>query len=138
MKILGVDLGERRIGFAISDPEERIAMSLCVCKIKNQSEIIPAIIRIANEQEAELIILGYPRNLNGKAGIKARESEAFAVQLNAHNLNTMLWDERLTTSEADRLLQETSLSRRQRKNHIDAVAAQRILSSYLDARSRKP
>lgn len=131
MRILGVDLGARRVGLAVSDDGGMIASPLRVATVRDVQGAVQAVCQAANEVEAGRIVLGFPRDMSGKVGLKAREAESFADALRAEGLDVVLWDERLTTAEAERSLREANLSRKQRKRHLDAVAAQRILQAYL-------
>lgn len=129
--MLGVDLGERRVGFAVTDALGLIASPLKSVAVRSPADALAAILATLSETGAQQVILGHPLGMNGKAGAKAREAEAAAEELRARGATVRLWDERLTTAEAERALKEASLSRKERKARIDAVAAQRILSSYL-------
>lgn len=128
---LGVDVGERRLGFAICDADEIVASPLKVVEVKSPLEAAKAVQAMVKETGAEEIVVGLPRNMNGKLGVKGKEAERFAEGLREDGYRVVLWDERLTTVEAERSLRTAELSRKERKRHLDAVAAQRILSSYL-------
>lgn len=130
MILLGVDLGERRIGFAILDTECPIATPFRTERIRHVSQTIDTILRVYAETGADKIILGHPIDMSGKRGKKAKEAQEFARLLEEKGIAAILWDERLTTAQAERSLRAANLSRKQRTNHIDAVAAQRILESY--------
>lgn len=134
MILLAIDPGERRIGFAICDPEERIASPLRVETIPRNGDAATVIRAVQAETRAEHLILGHPRHLNGRLSPKAREAEKLAETLRKSGLSVTLWDERLTTAEAERAMREAQLSRKERKKALDAVAAQRILQSYLDTK----
>ncbi|MDR3211062.1 MAG: Holliday junction resolvase RuvX [Planctomycetota bacterium] len=131
---LGVDLGERRVGFAVSDAEERLAVPSGFARSTSSDQTLSEVIDKAGREGAEMIVVGYPLNMDGRAGPKAQEALAFRDHLLAAGWQAVLWDERLTTSEAERVMREAGVRRRQRKQHIDANSAQRILSSYLDCR----
>ena len=133
MRILAVDLGERRLGFAVCDAEQIIASPLRVETVANVREALASVLRAAEETGALRIVVGHPRNLDGRCGPKAREAEAFVAALCERGLDAVLWDERLTTAEAEQALGPADLSRKERKLRIDAVAAQRILAAYLAA-----
>lgn len=135
--MIGVDWGERRLGFAISDDEERMALPLRTEEISSSSEALGVVLRVAKEMGVRQIVLGYPRSMDGRLRRKAKEAEAIADRLRAEGMEVVLWDERLTTAEAERNLQDAGLSRKNRMAFRDAVAAQRILSSYLEASHRK-
>ena len=136
MIILGVDLGERRVGFAITDEEERLAVPSGFAPVRSLADALEAVTAKAAAERAELVVVGNPINMDGRPGPKAREAAEFAGMLGDAGLRAELWDERLTTTEATRLLKEAGHNRRRRKTLIDANAAQRLLESYLSYRRR--
>ncbi len=129
---MGVDLGERRVGMAICDALEIIASPLYSKKIGNGNEALACVVAVAEEQKAEEIVVGLPLHMSGRRGTKAKEAEAFAEKLRSLGWRVALYDERLTTVEAERGLREQDMNRRRRKNLIDAHAAQRLLQAYLE------
>ena len=138
VKLLGVDFGQRRVGLAVADDVLRIASPLRSVPIRSAQEASDAVCEAVRETGAGQVILGHPRNLDGRVGPKAKEAEGFADSLRAEAIDVVLWDERLTTREAEVAMREARMSRKQRMQAIDAVAAQRILQSYLDANSGRP
>lgn len=137
MILLGVDLGDRRVGFAVTDENELLAVPSGFAPVKSLDEARAAVEAKAAAERAELLVLGNPVNMDGRPGPKAKEAAAFAEVLREAGLRVELWDERLTTSEATRLLKEAGHNRKRRKTLIDANAAQRLLESYLEFRRRK-
>ena len=132
MRLMGLDLGERRIGVAVSDPGRVLARGIEVIERRSVEKDLAAIARLAEEYEVEAIVVGYPRRLNGTAGEEAKKAEAFAAQIEAHlELPVILWDERLSTVRAARAVAEGG--KRKRRLGIDAVAAVVILQDYLDS-----
>lgn len=129
---MGLDLGEKTIGVAMSDALKITAQPVTVIKrSKNEMEELQSLIQ---EYEVELIVLGYPRNMNGTLGEKAQLSEEFSGELGERfALPVKLWDERLSTVGAGRALLEADLSRAKRKKVIDKMAAVFILQGYLDS-----
>jgi putative holliday junction resolvase len=131
-RILGIDLGRARIGVAVSDelgmlahPVETIAAS------GNPEKRIAELVR---EKDAERVIVGLPRHMNGSVGIGATEALAFAKKLQAMlPCEVLTWDERLTTTAANRALRESGRKARQSRGIVDQVAAQMILQGYLDS-----
>jgi putative Holliday junction resolvase len=131
-RILGIDLGRARIGVAVSDelgmlahPVETIAAS------GNPEKRIAELVR---EKNAERVIVGLPRHMNGSVGIGATEALAFAKKLQAMlPCEVLTWDERLTTTAANRALRESGRKARQSRGIVDQVAAQMILQGYLDS-----
>ncbi len=136
MIILGVDLGERRVGFAICDEAERLAVPSGFAAVRSLDQALAAVLAKKQAEGAELILLGNPVNMDGRPGPKSREAALFAARLEESGAAVKLWDERLTTSEATRLLKEAEHSRRRRKTLIDAHSAQRLLESFLEWRKR--
>lgn len=136
MIVLGVDLGDRRVGFAISDEAERLAVPSGFVPVRNLNDALAAVLAKADAERAELIVLGNPLNMDGRPGPKSREAAAFRDMLVASGREVVLWDERLTTSEATRLLKDAGFDRRRRKTLIDANSAQRLLESCLERRRR--
>jgi len=132
MRLMGLDLGERRIGVAVSDPSRVLARGIEVIERRSVEKDLEAIARLTEEYEVEAMVVGFPRRLNGTAGEEARKAEAFAAQIEAHlGLPVILWDERLSTVRAARALAEGG--KRKRRLGIDAVAAVVILQDYLDS-----
>lgn len=136
MKVLGVDLGDRRVGFAISDEAELLAVPSGFAPVRSLEQALAAVLAKTEQEGAELLVLGNPVNMNGRPGPKAKEAAEFAEMLRASGREVRLWDERLTTTEATRLLKEAGHNRKRRKTLIDANAAQRLLESYLEYRRR--
>ncbi len=137
MILLGVDLGERRVGFAVSDAEERLAVPSGFAPVRGPAEAAAAVAEKARAEGAGLVVLGHPVNMDGRPGPKAREAAAFAETLRGEGFAVRLWDERLTTSEAARLLRDAGHDRKRRRTLIDANAAQRLLASFLECRRRE-
>ena len=129
---LGVDLGARRVGLAICDAEEIVASPLPSIPVRTTEDAFAAVVREARERGAEEIVLGHPRNLDGRPGPASRAAEAFAERLRADGFAVQLWDERLTTAEAERALRAANLSRKERRPLIDSQAAQVVLRTYLE------
>jgi putative Holliday junction resolvase len=128
MKILAVDLGTRRTGFAISDPEERMALALPTLENVTPAEAA----RVAGEQGAGRVVVGLPLNMDGTEGPAARRALEFAEELRLHlEVPVETWDERLSTVEGGRRLREAGLSRKERSKRADVAAAVVILESYL-------
>jgi putative pre-16S rRNA nuclease len=133
-RILGLDVGERRIGLAISTPEGRLAVPLRILESQKEPADIQAIGEIARAEEATSIVVGYPLSLDGSIGPQARRIEAFARRLeHASGLPVALWDERLTSVQAER-----SMTSARRRGPVDDVAAAIILQSYLDRQHSGP
>lgn len=135
MVILAVDYGESRTGLAACDKGEMLASPVCVIAEKDEDRLIEKIIQKADEYGAQLIVVGCPRNMDGSFGQRAEKCISFAEKIKtAGEINTDLFDERLTTVAAHRALNEVNVRGKKRKNIVDAVAAVMILEDYLKAR----
>ena len=136
MRILGIDLGEKRIGIAVSDPMGITALPVIVIKSAGASEDIEKIKEIAAKYgEVSEIIIGLPKTLKGKIGIEAEKALRFKELLEEKtSIPVKTWDERFTTKEAERTLIEAGLRREKRKNVIDRIAAAYLLQGYLDSK----
>ena len=132
-RYIGLDVGDRTIGVAISDPFLLTAQSLMTIKRKSKIEDIEIINDIIKEKEVSKIIVGLPKNMNNTIGPQAKKVKTFVKELRKHtDLDIEYVDERLTTVSATRVLIEQNVSRKKRKDVIDSVAATYILQSYLD------
>jgi len=135
-RVLGVDLGERRIGLALSDPSRTIASPLEVLTRGNdRDQDRRTIAEVARTHGATLVVVGLPRSLSGRDGPAARSArtEADAIAAIAPDLRVVLHDERLTTVEAQRSLDAAGVGKDRGRTVIDKVAAAVMLQSYLDA-----
>ena len=133
MRILGLDVGDRTIGVALSDPLGLTAQRLTLLTRKNESADTEAVAALAAKHAVGIVVVGLPLMMSGRSGTQAAKTRAFAAALNRKlGLPIELVDERLTTVEGTRALLETNTSRRRRKEIIDQVAAQLILQQYLD------
>jgi putative Holliday junction resolvase len=135
---MGLDVGEKRIGIAISDPMGWTAQGHSVLnrgKLKNDLEHLAC---LCTEYEIEKIVLGFPRNMNGTVGPKGEEIKEFGRVLEEFlSLPLDYWDERLSTVEAQRVLLDANVSRQKRKGVIDKLAAMNILQGYLNRLANK-
>lgn len=133
-RALGVDLGSKRIGFALSDPDRIIASVYKVVECQNDNHIRNTIIDLCRESGADLIVLGYPLNMDGSKGPQAERAEKFKEELKVKSgLPVELCDERLTTKSAHDVLLESGMNRKKHMKVVDMVAAQMILQQYLDS-----
>jgi putative holliday junction resolvase len=135
MRFIGLDIGGRRIGVAVSDPAGVTAQPLTVILRDNDEKAIAAIVKIAAEYEAAEIVYGVPLEADGDYGTQADLTQDFASKLRDIGLNLKGHDERYSTAEAERILIGQDVSRRKRKEIIDKIAASIILQSYLDRRN---
>ena len=137
MRIMGLDIGTVNIGVAISDETCTIAQGRGVVKRKSNRFAIDEIKKIIAENNVEKIIVGYPLMMNGQVGERALDSEKFSDLLKKEtSLPVELWDERLTTKEAESVMIQGDVSRKKRKKVIDKMAAQLILQGYLDSKDK--
>ena len=131
-RILGIDLGRARIGVAVSDELGMLAhpVETIVANVNAERRIA----ELVREKDAERVIVGLPRHMNGSVGTGATEALAFAKKLQALlPCEVVTWDERLTTTAANRALRESGRKTRNSRGVVDQVAAQIILQSYLDS-----
>jgi len=136
MRILGVDFGSRRIGLAISDETGTIAQSIGYLDGGNPDAVSREVARVDAERHAETIVVGLPVRLDGTYSQQTGRTLKFIAALEAATtIPVKRWDERLTTAQAERVLLEGNVSRKDRKQKIDKLAAQLMLQSYLDAHS---
>ncbi|MBQ1375962.1 MAG: Holliday junction resolvase RuvX [Clostridia bacterium] len=133
-RILGIDYGDARTGFAVSDPMQIIANAVGTLSERNADRVIDEIEKRALEFDVERIVLGYPKNMNNTIGERAKKTEEFAERLRTRlpDVPVILWDERGTTKSAIYVLNEANVRNKKRKKAVDTVAAVIILQSYLD------
>ena len=133
MRILGLDIGTKTIGVAISDPLGWTAQGITTIRRKNYTNDMEAIKKICNEYSVETIVAGMPKNMNGTIGPSGEMVIEFCERLKeVVNIDIEFWDERLTTVAAHRAMLEADLSRSKRNKIVDKVAATYILQGYLD------
>ncbi|MBP0979922.1 MAG: Holliday junction resolvase RuvX [Oscillospiraceae bacterium] len=134
MKIMAVDLGDARTGLAVCDKLEILASPLCVIKETDFNLIIKKISNEIINNKIEEVVIGYPKNMNGSIGERAKKSELLADELKkiVPEVSIKLWDERNTTRSATIFLNQTNTRGAKRKKIIDSVAATIILESYIN------
>ena len=137
MRILGLDYGSKTVGVAVSDPLGLTAQSVETIWRKQENKLRQTLARIeelAAEYQAEKIVLGLPKNMNNTIGERAEKTLEFREMLERRTgLPVVMWDERLTTVEAERTLMEASVRRENRKQYLDQLAAVFIMQGYLDS-----
>ncbi|RMG89046.1 MAG: Holliday junction resolvase RuvX [Chloroflexi bacterium] len=137
-RILALDLGEKRIGVAVSDPTQTIASSYGVLKRKSRREDFARIAHIVAEQKAVLLVVGLPITLSGVEGQKATWVRDYTAELSQHlDIPCVFWDESLTTVQAEQSLRMRGIRGKKARERVDAVAAAFILQSYLDAQANR-
>jgi putative Holliday junction resolvase len=134
---LALDLGEARIGVALSDPLGIVAHPLAAVPRLGLRQDLANLGQLVAEYEIGQVIVGLPLHLSGEEGGQARDARRFAELLREHvaPVGVILWDERLTTVQAERVLIAADVRRRRRRRVIDGIAATLILQSFLDAQS---
>jgi putative Holliday junction resolvase len=133
MRILALDHGTKRIGVAVSDETQTIAQPLEYIPAEPFADFLVRLKKILAEKQVDLVLLGMPRNMDGSYGPAAQKVETFlGVLKNAITVPTKLWDERLTSTMANRILIQGNVRRDKRKEKVDKMAAAILLQSYLD------
>ncbi len=139
MRIMGLDYGSKTIGVAVSDPMGLTAQGLEIIRREEENKLRKSLRRIeelVREYQVEEIVLGFPKNMNNTIGERAEKSLQLKETLERRlGLPVIMWDERLTTVEADRTLIEAGVRRENRKKYVDMIAAVFILQGYLDAKA---
>ncbi len=139
MRVLAIDYGSARIGLALSDPTGTLARPLPFLPAKADPKLAREIAALAATEKADTILLGLPRHMSGELGEAAARVQAFAALLRQSTpLPIHLVDERLSTVQAGRQLQEAGKNSRQQRGHIDSAAAAVLLQAYLDAQGFPP
>lgn len=141
MRILGLDYGSKTVGVAVSDPLGFTAQGVEIIRRKSENKMRQTLARIEEliaQYQVEEIVLGLPKNLNNTLGDRAEKSLELKETLERRTgLPVVMWDERLTTVSANRVLMETGVRRENRKEHVDEIAAVFILQGYLDYLANK-
>lgn len=136
MRILGLDYGTKTVGVAISDPLLITAQGLEIIRRDSENKIRKTYARIEEiikEYEVEKIVLGLPKNMNGTEGDRVEKTKEFKEALERRTgIEVVLWDERLTTVSADKIMMESNIRREHRKEYVDEIAAMIILQNYLE------
>jgi len=133
LRLLGLDIGDRRIGIAVSDALGITSQGLKTLERNGTDRDFAEIAQLAREWEISKFVVGLPRNMNGTYGPQAEKVKEFMAQLTALiPLEVIYWDERLTTVAAQKTLIEGDMSRKKRKQVVDKIAAVLILQGYLD------
>ncbi|GGJ83820.1 putative pre-16S rRNA nuclease [Lentibacillus kapialis] len=135
MKIIGLDVGSKTIGVAVSDPLGLTAQGLTTIKWDEQdvTSADAQLKTIIADQVIGKAVIGLPKHMNGTIGERGEASKKYAEHFEAvHDISVVLWDERLSTVAAERVLLEADMSRKKRKKVIDKMAAVMILQTYLD------
>lgn len=139
MRIMGLDYGSKTIGVSISDPLGLTAQGIEIIRREEENKLRKSLRRIEAliaEYQVEEIVLGFPKNMNNTIGERAEKSLQLKETLEKRcGLPVIMWDERLTTVEANRTLMESGVRRENRSKYVDMIAAVFILQGYLDAKA---
>jgi len=136
-RALGLDVGARKIGVAVSDPLWITAQVLETIRRQNKRKDFDQLAQVIREYKVAEIVVGYPLRLSGAEGTQSDKMQLFAEDLRKHfKLPVHLWDERLTSSQAHRILKEAEISIEKRGKAVDRMAAMLILQSWMEARGR--
>lgn len=139
-RIMGLDYGSKTVGVAVSDPLGITAQAVEIIRRKEENKLRRTLARIEElilEYDVEKIVLGLPLHMNGDEGIRAQVSLEFKEKLERRTgLPVEMYDERLTTVEADEIMMEVGVRREDRKKYVDMIAAQIILQDYMDNGNR--
>ena len=132
-RIIGLDLGEKRIGVAISDETATISTAIDTIILISVKDLIKKISEMAASYRADEVVIGLPLNMNGSKGPQADKAISFAEKLKkVVSCKVSTFDERLTTAQGEAILLSADMSRKKRKDNIDKLAAQIMLQAYLD------
>lgn len=139
MRVMGLDYGSKTIGVAISDPLGLTAQGIEIIRREEENKVRKSLRRIEElikEYQVEEIVLGFPKNMNNTIGERAEKSLQLKETLERRcKLPVIMWDERLTTVEANRTLMESKVRRENRSKYVDMIAAVFILQGYLDSKA---
>ncbi|MED3562535.1 Holliday junction resolvase RuvX [Bacillus xiapuensis] len=138
MRIMGLDVGSKTVGVALSDELGWTAQGLKTLKINEEKNEFgfEEIGQLIKEYQVSQVVIGFPKNMNGTIGPRGEASQNYAEELEKRfSIPTVLWDERLSTMAAERVLLEADVSRKKRKKVIDKMAAVMILQGYLDSKN---
>jgi putative holliday junction resolvase len=137
-RVLGLDVGSKTIGMAVSDPLGITAQGLRTLRRKNKRSDLQALEQVIRSYEIAEIVVGYPLRMSGLEGTQSEKMARFAEDLRKHfRLPVHLWDERLTSAEANRVLRESEMSIKRRGEVVDQLAAVLILQSWMEARTNR-
>jgi putative Holliday junction resolvase len=137
-RVLGVDLGTRRVGLALSDPARIISSPLSTLAMKSESALVGALIRLCKEKEVETVVIGLPVSADGSEGPGCARARRLSGRLIEAGIRSELVDESWSSRDAEQVLREMGKSRRTAREKVDAIAASLILRDYLEGASHSP
>lgn len=133
MRYMALDVGDKRVGVAISDEMGMASLPHSVIERSSDAEVLQRVTDIINQYKIDVLVVGNPINLDGTAGARSKKTEQFYNYVKKRiNIKSLMFDERLTTLAAQRILLDADVSRKKRKEVIDKLAAQQILYSYIE------
>jgi putative Holliday junction resolvase len=130
-RILAVDLGSKRIGLAMTDPLRMIASPYKTLNYRSDKQLVADILAVVESNAVETVVIGLPLNENSTESAGSARSREFAAKLNRSGVDTVLWDERYTSRDAEESLRRCGLDRKRALDKIDSIAASYILEDYL-------
>jgi putative holliday junction resolvase len=135
MRIMCLDVGDKKIGISLSDPTRSIAQALKLYRRSTLKGDLEELASLVRTHEVGEIVVGLPKNLNGTLGQRAKDVIEFARRIEEHlHITVSLWDERFSTNEAHRVFELAQVSHKKRRPFLDMMASQLILQGFLDAR----
>jgi putative Holliday junction resolvase len=130
---MAIDYGDAHTGVALSDPTGFLTGTTTTIHSRQEEQVLTQLAQLVQEYQVEELVMGFPRNMDGTEGPRAERYRSFAARVEqATGLPVVLWDERRTTVDAHRILQQSGQNAKKRKKTVDAVAASLILEGYLD------
>ncbi len=139
MRVMAIDYGDARTGIAVSDASGMLTGYTTVIQSRQAERVVEEIAQIAQERQAEELVMGFPRNMDGTEGPRAELYRSFAALVEERTgMPVRLWDERRTTIEAHQILHASGKRMKAHKKNVDAVAASLILEGYLTWRAKNP
>ena len=138
-QLLGIDVGTKTLGLAVSDPGRTVAMPLHTIQRKGLTQDLEQLARVVADRGIREVVVGLPLDMDGTPGEMSSEADLIAERLSEScGVTAHRWDERLTTAQVERMLIDADVSRRRRKQVVDKLAATVILQGYLDAEAGTP
>lgn len=136
-RVLGIDYGRARVGLAISDTLRTVATPIPHAPVQSMKQAWKGVLTAVEEHQPDTIVVGLPLHMDGRKSELAKESEEFAEGLKkrVQGVEILLWDERLSSKQAERVLTEGGAKPKEKRNAVDSMAAQLILQSWLDSQS---
>lgn len=135
-RILAVDLGTKRVGFALSDPLKIISTPYTMIPFTTENNLINEIRKLVKEKEIETVVIGLPIRENGNEGTACEKARIISERIAAYKISVILWDERYSSKIAEKILREYGIKHKNSKSKIDSLSASILLESYLQSLNR--